>query len=203
MPEPYQWDALSPEGVRTLFDGFDAPWWIAGGWAIDLFLGRQTREHGDIEVAILRSEQERLQRHLRDWDVHVAHGGELTPWAMGDWLVAPRWQFWVRRDADSAWAFEVFLEDSHEGEWLFRRDASIALPLERFGGVSAEGIPFVAPEVALLYKATATAPGASAIERNAQDFAVGAPALDADARAWLRDALTLLHPGHGWIDQLQ
>lgn len=198
MPEPYQWDALSPDGALALFEGFGAPWWIAGGWAIDLFLGRQTRAHGDIDLAVLRGDQPRLQRHLSDWDVHVAHEGELTPWAAGDWLVAPRWQFWVRRDADSAWAFEVFLEDSHEGEWLFRRDPSITLLLERFGSVSAEGIPIVAPEVALLYKA-ARAPEN---ERNRQDFAVAAPALDAGARAWLRDALRILYPGHAWIEQL-
>lgn len=198
MPEPYRWDALSPEGVRTLFDGFGAPWWIAGGWAIDLFLGRQTREHGDIDLAVLRSDQPRLQRHLRDWDVNVAHDGALTPWADGDWLVAPRWQFWVRRNADAAWAFEVFLEDSRDGEWRFRRDQSIALPLERFGAATAEGIPIIAPEIALLYKA-ARAPEN---ERNRRDFAAAAPALDAAARAWLRDALAALYPGHEWIEQL-
>ncbi len=198
MPEPYRWDALSPEGVRTLFDGFGAPWWIAGGWAIDLFLGRQTREHGDIDVAVLRGDQQRLQEHLAPWDVHVAHDGELTPWAAGDWLVAPRWQFWVRRDADAAWAFEVFLEDSCDGEWLFRRDASIALPLERFGAVSTEGIPIIAPEIALLYKAATRAPE----ERNAQDFDAAAPALDAGARAWLRGAVGALYPGHAWLPRL-
>jgi len=198
MPEPYRWDALSPEGVRTLFGGFGAPWWIAGGWAIDLFLGRQTREHGDIDVAVLRSDQQRLQRHLSDWDVHVAHDGELTLWEAGDWLVAPRWQFWVRRDADAAWAFEVFLEDGRDGEWLFRRDASITLPLDRFGLVSAAGVPVIAPEIALLYKAARAQE-----ERNAQDFDVAAPALDPVARSWLRDALRALYPGHAWIERLR
>ena len=29
-------------------------WWVAGGWALDLFLGRMTRPHHDVDVAILR-----------------------------------------------------------------------------------------------------------------------------------------------------
>jgi hypothetical protein len=28
------------------------PWCVAAGWALDLFRGMQTREHGDIEIAI-------------------------------------------------------------------------------------------------------------------------------------------------------
>ena len=115
MTEQHRWEALSPNGVTALFAGFDAPWWIAGGWAIDLFLGRQTREHGDIDLAMLRSDQDRLARYLADWDVHVAHDGVLTPWAAGDWLASPRHQFWVRPRPDAGWAFEVLLED-HIGD---------------------------------------------------------------------------------------
>lgn len=198
MTATYRWDALSPARVHALFKSFDAPWWIAGGWAIDLFLGRQTREHGDIDLAVLRSDQPRLQRHLAGWDVHVAHDGELTPWASGDWLEPPRHQFWVRSGPGAPWSFEVLLEDSRGGDWLFRRDASITLPLDRFGRLSPGGIAFVAPEVALLYKAAR----AQEIERNAQDFEVAAPALDAGARAWLHGAVAALYPAHAWLPRL-
>ena len=34
---------------------------IAGGWALDLALGRQTRAHEDVDVAVLRSEHEQLR----------------------------------------------------------------------------------------------------------------------------------------------
>ena len=40
------------EYVRLLSD-FRRPWMIAGGWAIDLFLRRVTREHEDVDIAIL------------------------------------------------------------------------------------------------------------------------------------------------------
>ena len=56
--QPYgRWQPWHPREVAAFFAELDAPWWIAGGWAIDLFLGRQTREHEDIDVQILRRDQ--------------------------------------------------------------------------------------------------------------------------------------------------
>jgi hypothetical protein len=40
--------------VAALLAGIDSPWWIAGGWALDLFIGDQTRAHEDLDVGILR-----------------------------------------------------------------------------------------------------------------------------------------------------
>ncbi len=197
MTETGPWDALTPHGAKALFDGFDAPWWVAGGWAIDLFVGRQTRTHGDIDLAILGSDQERLRQHLAGWDIHVAHDGVLTPWEAGDQLTAPRHQFWVRRAPDEAWALEILLEDHGSGDWLFRREPSLRLPLHRFGRVTADGIPYVAPEIALLYKSNKPE-----LERNAADFRAAAPLLEAVPRLWLRDAIAMLDAGHPWLERL-
>ena len=40
-----KWDAWRPEEVARRLTGVDAPWYVAAGWAIDLFLGGQRREH--------------------------------------------------------------------------------------------------------------------------------------------------------------
>lgn len=53
----HKWEPLSVEEVVDLMSGLQVPWWIAGGWAIDLFLGRQTRAHGDTDVLIRRDDQ--------------------------------------------------------------------------------------------------------------------------------------------------
>ncbi len=180
-----------------MLDGFGGPWWVAGGWALDLFLGRQTRPHGDLDLAILRRDQPLLQGHLVSWDVQVAHEGELMPWAPGDWLAAPRHQFWVRRATNAAWAFEILLEDDEDGDWVFRREPSVRMPLPALGRVTADGIPYVAPEVALLYKANHLE-----IDRNAADFDAGAAALDAAARGWLHDAISAVYAGHPWLERL-
>jgi hypothetical protein len=38
----------TPSEVAQRLAGITAPWCVAAGWALDLFRGRQTREHGDI-----------------------------------------------------------------------------------------------------------------------------------------------------------
>jgi hypothetical protein len=55
------WEPWNPKQVATLFAPLSAPWWIAGGWAIDLFLGKQTREHEDVDVLFLRRDQDAVR----------------------------------------------------------------------------------------------------------------------------------------------
>ena len=39
------WQPWQPEEVARFFSTLTVPWWIAGGWALDLFLGAQTGYH--------------------------------------------------------------------------------------------------------------------------------------------------------------
>ena len=47
-----RWDPWRPADVTRRLAGVTVPWYVAGGWAIDLFLGRTTREHADLEIAV-------------------------------------------------------------------------------------------------------------------------------------------------------
>jgi hypothetical protein len=40
--------------------GYRRPWWVAGGWALDLVLGRKTRPHADLEISMLTGDQQAL-----------------------------------------------------------------------------------------------------------------------------------------------
>jgi hypothetical protein len=51
IPTPIAWRALEPAIARHIMNVVDAPWWIAGGWAIDLFVGTRTRAHKDLDLA--------------------------------------------------------------------------------------------------------------------------------------------------------
>jgi len=93
---------LTPEDVRRLMADFPHAWWIAGGWAIDLFLGHQTREHADMDVAILRGAEPALRTHFSNWDIEVAHDGALEDWD-GAVLQPPRDQFFARPTSDRPW----------------------------------------------------------------------------------------------------
>lgn len=189
----YIWSGMTPVDAANLLAGFDRPWWIAGGWAIDLFLGRETRRHADLDVAMLRGDELTLRAVLPAWDIRVAPDGALHLWGGNRPLELPYHQFWMRRRSDGPWDMEVLIEDRADRQWRYRRDRRVTLPLERFGRRAEGGIPYVAPEVALLYKAKGWD-----IDKNQADFDSALPALDGTARQWLGEALDRAYPGHPW-----
>lgn len=192
------WAPLSVRQMCAVMAGFPAPWWIAGGWAVDLGLGRQTRPHGDTDIAVLRRDQRALFHHLHGWDVQIVADKTFTPWREGDWLEGgARFQFWVRREAGAPWAFEILLEETAGADWLYRRNTAVRRPLTQFGAVNADGTPHVSLPVALLYKSKDID-----TPRNAADFDVATAALDAPARVWLTSALQATQPDHPWIRRL-
>lgn len=78
------WDPLTPGAVAGLFSQLTTPWWIAGAYAIELFLGRALRTHGDIDVLLLRRDQLAVHQVLKGWDITAADPpGTLRPWGRG------------------------------------------------------------------------------------------------------------------------
>ena len=198
MPDPeHKWNPLNPSVVSDLRTGLSVPWWISGGWAIDLFVGRQTRPHGDIDVLILRPDQLSVQAHLSDWDLHKTGQPGLKPWPMGEFLDPPINDIWGKRKPEDDWAIQLMLMEVEGEEWVFRRAPGIGGPISRMGKVSDEGIPYLCPEIQLLYKADRLN-----IERNVADFQTAAPELDTAAKDWLVEALKLKYTTHNWIDTL-
>ena len=55
-PPPEAWSmAWTPDQAARALEGVSAPWAVAGGWALDLWHGMQTREHEDLEIAVRRA----------------------------------------------------------------------------------------------------------------------------------------------------
>jgi hypothetical protein len=44
-PDLILWDAWLPEQVAAPLAGVETPWYVAAGWAIELFLGEKQRDH--------------------------------------------------------------------------------------------------------------------------------------------------------------
>ncbi len=193
------WAPLSPDDAGVVFSACEARWWVAGGWAIDLLVGRQTRSHADFDVLVLRPEQHVVRSYLHAWDVHAADPpGTLRPWPIGEILPLSVHDIWCRRDPSAPWAFQLMIDDVHGEDWLFRRDHRIRRPVRTLAGrASRPGLAVLAAEVQLLYKS------GSVREKDAADFDVARPGLSVDERHWLRDALRATHPDHDWIGRLE
>lgn len=189
------WHAWSPQQAGIKLAGCGANWCVVGGWAIDLYLGRQTRKHDDLEIAIPRADFARVRNALRGYHLHAVGDGEV--FALADDELPPRdkHQTWVLDPTAQQWRIDVMLEPGDAHTWVCRRDESIQAPRAGMVGVR-DGVPYLKPQAALLFKAKYARP------KDEADFSVSAPTLDAPARIWLRAALQRAHPQHPWIDQL-
>src|SRR5215207_7511687 len=84
-------ECSDPERVGALLAELKCPWYICGGWALDLYLNCVTREHKDVDVAVARSDQWVVREYLRrrGWRLEKVSGGTLSPWLDGEWLELP------------------------------------------------------------------------------------------------------------------
>lgn len=183
--------------IVGLMHGYRHPWFFAGGWALDLFQGRQTRPHSDVDVAVFRAGLADLLTHFAGWVCHVGipEGGGMAPCTRPEDAAHPRHELLFQRGGR---AVEVLLMlDPCEGRVLFRRDRSISLPCDQFGRMDAFGRPYVAPEWQLLYKAKGARP------KDQEDFDRVLPHLDARARAWLSASLRVHQPQSSWVPRLE
>lgn len=188
-----EWESTSPAQARELLRRATVSWWIAGGWALDLFLGRETRSHADLDVGCFREDFEDMRRALRGWELHAAKRGILRKLGEEGRPEAGVNSIWCRPLGTQRWWLELLLDEREGEEWVYRRNRSIRFPLSLLVAHDAEGVPFLRPEVQLLYKAKEQG------EKDEADFRAVIPSLGTKARAWLREALERAHPAHEWL----
>lgn len=197
LAELWAWEPPEPRDLPSVLAPLRAPWWVAGGWAIDLFLGRATRRHPDLDVALLRRDQHALHDCLPGWELRYATPEHtLESWPPALTLELPVHGIWARRPKSRGWTCEFLLDEADGNEWRYRRDPRVTLPLQRLGLTSADDVSFLAPEVVLLYKSKAPLP------KDDADLDAVLPALDDEARGWLADALARADPQHAWLDRM-
>lgn len=177
--------------IASLMDGFNRPWFIAGGWAIDLYLGEETRKHEDLEISIFRKDQGALKSYLHQWEIKNAVQGQLLSWN-GEFLEQPVHELHATHKTEGS-AMEILLNESDAGQWRFRRDERISAPLHSINQWTQGGIPYLSPEIVLLYKTKQTR------EKDDQDFLMVRDCLAEEKRNWLQEALVLHQPGHKWL----
>jgi hypothetical protein len=161
----------------------------------------------DLELSVLAADQSALFEHLRGWDLRLAAPGASLPAWDGSRIRPPFHQVWARRGPGRPSDAEEFaadpsmvgflLEQGTRDRWVFRRHPAITRPPHQVEATTGDGVGFVRPEVALLYKAKAPR------FKDQRDFDRVLPHLDRAARSWLASALEQAHPGHAWQKRLQ
>jgi GrpB-like predicted nucleotidyltransferase (UPF0157 family) len=187
------------EAAAAELAGFGRPWHIASGWAIDLFLGQVNRVHHDVDVEIARDDQLALRAHLeaRGWKFVTPYESRLEPWPPDTRLEGARHQAHAHRDG----AFiDCLFTTIAGGVWYYRRQPDVVRLLARATLRTSSGVPYLAPELALLFKSKNT--GRHERSQDQADFERACPRLEPERRAWLRWALMATNPGLPWLERL-
>jgi hypothetical protein len=190
------WRETRPNQAARWFSRITVPWWVAGGWALDLFLGRATRAHSDLDVGVLRRDIHQLLHALSSWEVFEAKAGVLTPLHAGETPRSDVHSLWCRPARTDLWTLELMLDESDGDMWVFRRQPMVRRSLTTLIRSNPDGLSYLTPEIQLLYKAQHPR------KRDHADFRRTVPLLDPTAREWLADVLVRVDPAHAWIPAL-
>jgi hypothetical protein len=148
-----RWQPLSVTATIDTYRGAPFRWWLSGGHAFELHLGRSWRHHDDTDVGVNRRDIGALPDVLVEWDLHIAAAGSLEPWEGGP-LQASLHQnnVWCRRHLDGPWLLDVTIGEGHDEFWIYRRDPSLQVRWAQAVLQIPDGIPYLAPELQLLFK---------------------------------------------------
>ena len=195
---------------------------FCGGQAVDLFLGYDSRTHGDIDVCAFWNERDKIILYMqsRGFQVYEMLGGgrahRITD--VSNQIYEKRNIFCFKEgcplvklypldENDCCWMeffhvgqtelnfMEFLFNDRSDADFEYARDREVKRELDK-ALLSRDGVPYMSPELCLLYKSTD-------IEREGyqQDFELAYKAMNGEQREWLKNALTRLYPeGHKWIN---
>lgn len=175
---------LTPLQLRNLMEGFDRPWWLVGGYAIEAFTGIQ-RQHEDIDMSIFIEDVPAFRAHLEPRYHLWSNDGGVFRFFDDEHPepLAPLSQIWVREHAQAPWLIDCILNPSVDGRWQSKRDRDHIAPLNEVTWVADDGIRYVNPEIVLFFKA------ARERAKDNTDYEATVPLLSESQRAWLDDAL--------------
>ena len=188
---------MAPTELAEQMRGFDRPWWIVGGWAIEAATGFR-REHEDTDMSILSCDVPAFVEFMGGrWHVWNNVGGVLHPLG-GRWpdVDEPRSQLWLRASAKDPWIVDIPLTPDADGLWTNKFLEGHIAAVEDVTWLAQDGIRYLLPEIVLVYKARLRRP------KDEPDFAATLPILTEGRREWMRQALKAMSPEHPWIEQL-
>lgn len=193
----HEWSPIGVDEVRARFEPFEVDWWVAGGVAIDLFVGWQTRPHEDLDIEMFRGDRDVLFDVFDGWELQFVSAGQLHPFARGQTIPDSVFGVWGRSTSGGPWEVEVMLCDGDGETWRFRRDNEIHVPRARLTSTAPSGLRYCVPEVQLLFKAKKHRP------KDDIDMVRCLPRMTSSQLLWLSAALERSEPGHPWLELIR
>ncbi len=209
------------EKAVKLLKGQNFEYAICGGFAIDLFLGYESRKHGDIDILAYWKDRNSiilymqsmgykvyemlgggLAHHITDINVQeykkrnifcVTNDCELVKITPTDETEINSIEFFHIGQTKLNFV-EILFNNKDETDFLYARNTEVKRKLSK-AILHNNDIPYLAPELLLLYKSTDT-------EREGyqQDFDLAFCRMNEEQKDWLNNSLKIMYPdGHKWL----
>ena len=197
---------------------------FCGGYAIELFLDKTVRKHGDIDISVFWDERDKIILFMQSlgWRVYELCGGGKAHYIsdVANQIKAKRNIFCMTNNCEIVSLTpidepDMFIVDfDHKGQdkltfieflfnnkdsdrFLYARNHDVSLLLSQ-AILTRHEIKYLAPEMVLLYKSTD-------IERDGYqtDYDLAIQAMAAEQKNWLKNALEAMNPdGHKWLSNI-
>jgi len=205
--------------TSILMSKVNIPWAICGGFALDLFLERDIRKHSDIDICVFEKDREKIFQYMlqNNWDVYEFRGqGKLRLLDTASISEEGHNLMCIRGKCELVNFYPcdeksfLYHEFIHTGikefnylEFLFNTSDEDYLVFDKSRGIKRElakailfkvGIPFLAPEIVLLYKSSK-----SDNTEYDYDFRQTYPYMDDEQKKWFSQNIDVIYPnGHSW-----
>jgi len=197
---------------------------FCGGYALDLYLGKATRLHGDIDVSVYWKDRNKIINFMMSegWMVYEALGGGeihlikdvceqklkkrnifcvkagcafFKAKFIGDNIYQHEIEHTEQKNFDY---IEFLFNERTDSEFIYARNEKIRRKLSK-AILYKNNMPYFAPELVLLYKSTDLTRA-----ENRSDFANVIQVLPEENKKWLISALAEAFPNrHEWTERLK
>ncbi|MCG7419678.1 hypothetical protein MHJ97_04430 [Macrococcus epidermidis] len=172
------WQLLSIESLKQIMHDADFDWYLAGGIALDEFLGRKTRNHEDIDILVNFKYLERILDFFKNYKVYTARNGSLSLSLFNE--VHSTDSLWIAKDDEESFIIQILFFEEEAGHWIYKRNAAVRKKIENIYFVKND-MKIIQPEIQLLYKMNSS----NVREKDLDDYHNIYPVLEEKQRAWL------------------
>ncbi|MDZ7874776.1 MAG: hypothetical protein U5N27_17630 [Rhizobium sp.] len=110
------WDAWTPELLFQRFRYQSSPWYVVGGWALDLWQGYQSRDHEDLEFCILSDDLDLFRAQLPELEISSRSITACLLILLLEMRPRPEThQLWGADTANACWRIDMMIEHGHPG----------------------------------------------------------------------------------------
>jgi aminoglycoside-2''-adenylyltransferase len=73
------WEPWTPSEVAQRLSRVSAPWYVAGGWALELFTGDAARQRDDLEIAVPAARFGEIMAAFPGFEWDIVGDGQVWP----------------------------------------------------------------------------------------------------------------------------